>query len=176
MALPSPIPSSTSITAHIRVESEQGKGTTFLLYLPASESMPEPEDLCPASSPPRGKGTVLVMDDEEIIREMACELLSDMGYRTLSAESGEETLEIFKANPGSIDLVLMDLTIPGGRGGREAASRLLEIDPLARLIVSSGYSNDPIMANHKDYGFREAIVKPYLYDELFEKVSRTLES
>ncbi len=168
----------TKHNGHIRVESTRGEGTAFFIYLPASDTLPEAS----APSPPHptgmgmGMGTILIMDDEEIIREMAGELLAEMGFCTLTASSGNEALEIYLEDPDSVDLVLMDLTIPGGMGGKEAAARILERDPHARLIVSSGYSHDPIMANHRKHGFRAAIVKPYLYDELWEKISRVLAS
>jgi CheY-like chemotaxis protein len=113
------------------------------------------------------------MDDEEILREFISRMLNKFGYHVEVASDGDEAIERYKKAKESgqpFDVVLMDLTIPGGMGGREAISKLIEIDPKVKAIVSSGYSNDPIMANYKDFGFKSVVTKPYTLNEL----SRTL--
>jgi CheY-like chemotaxis protein len=109
------------------------------------------------------------MDDEEIIREVAGEILIHLGYRAEFCGDGVEAIEKYVAAGEAgekYDVVLMDLTIPGGMGGKETMKRLLEIDPDAKGIVSSGYSNDSILANYDQYGFRGVIQKPYDMGEL----------
>jgi Response regulator containing CheY-like receiver, AAA-type ATPase, and DNA-binding domains len=114
---------------------------------------------------------VLVMDDDDMILDLAAKMLDLMGYRVTTCADGEEAVSNYQeameaARP--FDSVIMDLTVPGGMGGKEAAQRILALDPRARLIVSSGYSNDPIMAHYEEYGFCGAVVKPYRMKELTE--------
>jgi CheY-like chemotaxis protein len=109
------------------------------------------------------------MDDEVIIREIAGEILSHLGYEVENCMDGTEAIRMYEdalrlGRPYAA--VLMDLTIPGGMGGKEAIGRLTEIDPMVRVIVSSGYSNDPVMAQYKRYGFRGVVLKPYNAEEL----------
>jgi CheY-like chemotaxis protein len=152
----------------ITVDSRPGIGTTFHFYLPASDISPQLiVDM--ESMPPQGKGKILVMDDEVIIREIAGEILSHLGYEVENCMDGTEAIRMYEealrlGRPYAA--VLMDLTIPGGMGGKEAIGRLMEIDPQVRVIVSSGYSNDPVMAQYKRYGFRGVVLKPYNAEEL----------
>ncbi len=152
----------------ITVESELGAGTTFRVYLPVSEySLPSKPVDHEETSP--GKGKILVMDDEEDIRMITCRLLSTFGYEFLSAADGEEALRLYreaKQSDQPVTAVIMDLTIPGGMGGKEAIKKLLEFDPNAKVVVSSGYSNDPIVANFKQFGFSGFLVKPFEMEEL----------
>ncbi len=158
---------------HILVESKPDLGTTFHIYLPASRA--ERTEKTPEESPiSGGHGVVLVMDDEEVIRRLACEMLHVIGYEAVEAEDGKEALEKYQlalAAGKPFQTVIMDLTIPGGMGGQEAISKLLAMDPNARVIVSSGYSNDPIMANFAQYGFKGVVTKPYS----IESFSKALE-
>ncbi len=163
-------------SGHITVESEPGMGTSFHLYLPAAAVQAVQQD---QSDGPlaRGKGRVLVMDDEEMVCAIAAEILRELGYEVSTARDGREALALYHAareNGIRFDLVIMDLTIPGGMGGREAVKKLLEADPGARAIVSSGYSNDPIMSEFRDYGFRGVITKPYRVGDLSTAVHRAL--
>ena len=104
------------------------------------------------------------MDDDDLIRDLAGELLNMLGYEVAFAKDGKEAIEVYqreflKGTP--FDVIIMDLTVPGGMGGKEAIVRLREIDPQIKAIVSSGYSNDPIMAQHELYGFAGVLPKPY---------------
>jgi CheY-like chemotaxis protein len=111
----------------------------------------------------------MVMDDEEIVRDVVQSILGVMGHEVVLAQNGAEALDLYKEHKnagGPIDIVIMDLTIPGGMGGKDAVQKILALDPDAKVIVSSGYSNDPIMANCQKYGFCAAIVKPYQLQEL----------
>jgi CheY-like chemotaxis protein len=155
----------------IDVRSVVGKGSTFTLYLPSTgATLPEQGSGGETSAVCTLPGiSVLVMDDEEIIRELAMEILGHLGYRVVTCVNGEEAILLYKSAMGSVVpffAVIMDLTIPGGMGGKEAAQQILEIDPAALLIVSSGYSNDPVMAEYKSHGFSGAVVKPYTINEL----------
>ncbi len=154
----------------LRVESEVGVGTVFHVYLPATgkrAGVSEKEDK--EETTLQGEGRVLLMDDEALIREIGGEMLEFMGYEVELAVDGKEALERYQAareRGDPFDVVIMDLTVPGGMGGEEAMRRLLQIDPSAKAIVSSGYSNDPIMSRYGEYGFRGVVVKPYKMQEL----------
>lgn len=165
----------------IEVVSEVGKGTEFTLYLPAvvarTVSMPKLADI-----PERlihGRGRILVMDDESMVRGVARSILKYLGFEAILASSGEEALEIYQKHRLEgvhIDAVVLDLTVPGGMGGAETASRLLALDPSAKLLVSSGYSEDPVMSNYQEYGFAGRIPKPYKPAEFSEILTRVLHS
>jgi len=115
---------------------------------------------------------VLVMDDEEMIRDLAAAMLSHLGYQVATCTNGEEAIELYRRSMQSgtpYAAVILDLTVPGGIGGKQAAESLLALSSDAYLIVSSGYSNDPTMANYRNFGFRGAIAKPYNITD-FEEV------
>ena len=153
---------------HIAVESAVNEGTTFRIYLPATETQPQ-EITNNKNRAIKGKGNVLVMDDEEILRKVAERMLLELGYAVQCVEDGTEAIELYKTAQRSgktFDAVIMDLTIPGGLGGKETIKRLLQIDSSANVIVSSGYSNDPIMSNYEEFGFRGVVTKPYKIEEL----------
>jgi nitrogen-specific signal transduction histidine kinase/CheY-like chemotaxis protein len=156
----------------IGVTSEDGQGTTFAVVLPAVDAAIPQSSTPPRASPAAGE-RVLVMDDEEMVRMAAERALTRLGYEVTLAEDGESALDEYasaQAEGRPYDAVIMDLVIPGGKGGREVIERLLEIDPDARAIVSSGYSTDPIMSNHRAHGFKAAVAKPWD----LEQISRTL--
>lgn len=158
----------SSHEGHICVESKQGIGTTFYIYLPASDHEAVAQDKV-ASEVVQGKEKILVMDDEEIIRDVACDILGHLGYHVTACSDGEKAIELYSQASEAdepFELVIMDLTIPGGMGGRQAMKRLREINPEVKAIVSSGYSNDPIIANYSEYGFSGYVVKPYRVEEL----------
>jgi PAS domain S-box-containing protein len=161
---------------HITVESFPGIGTTFKIYLPASGEG-KPADCAGEARFVTGKGRILVMDDEEAVRDVAQGMLETLGYSVTLAKDGTEAIEIYKvamASGAPFDSVLMDLTIPGGMGGMEAVKRILEIDSEAKAIVCSGYSNDTIMANYNSYGFRAVVPKPYSLKQLGSAISDVL--
>ncbi|MBI4698904.1 MAG: PAS domain S-box protein [Nitrospirae bacterium] len=153
---------------YISVESEVYAGTTFHIYLPAVreklvETNKESDKII------RGEGKILLMEDEASIRQTVSKVLKQIGYTVETAKNGEETIKQYTDAMGSelpFDIVMMDLTIRGGMGGKETIQELLRIDPEVKAIVSSGYSNDPIMADFKKYGFSGVITKPYEIEEL----------
>ena len=153
---------------HIAIDSEMGKGTTIHIYMPASyEELVESEDRSVRLK--MGEGKVLVMDDDEAIRNVTEKILIELGYDVRSASDGSETIALYQKAARSgrpFDVVIMDLTIPGGMGGKETIQRLLKIDPKVTAIVSSGYSNDPIMSDFEKYGFRGVATKPYRIEKL----------
>ena len=161
---------------HITVRSRVGTGTTFTLYFPRSfEKNGEREEM--VEKPSGLKRNILVMDDNEGIRELAHEALTFFGYKVEVACDGAEALKIFsEANECKrpFEVVILDLTVPGGLGGKEAIQKFLEIDPGVKAIVSSGYSNDPVMSNYKDYGFKGILTKPYNPHELMTAIDTVL--
>ncbi|MCE5244766.1 MAG: PAS domain S-box protein [Desulfobacteraceae bacterium] len=152
----------------IEVESVFGSGTTFKVYLPAVEGVVQVERGANGGGTARKK-RVLVMDDEEIVKELIGEMLAHLDYEVEFARDGAEAIDLYRSSLASgarFDAVFMDLTIPGAMGGKEAIQKLLEIDPEVRAVVSSGYANDPVMSNYRDYGFCGAITKPFSIQEL----------
>lgn len=158
----------------ITVNSEPGKGSVFRIYLPASIKN---TDIIGINKQARhqGCGKILIMDDEELILDLAKKMFKIMGYETETASDGVQAIEIFSdayKSKNPFDLVILDLTIPGGMGGVKTISELLKIDPNAKAIVSSGYSNDPVMAHYKDYGFCGVVPKPYTMNQLSEVLNK----
>ncbi len=162
---------------YITVSSEVGEGATFDIYLPAADkqavTVVEPEKLEVVC----GTGRILLMDDEETIHRTVGRILKVLGYEVDSVDDGDEALQAYKASLDegkAYDVVIIDLTIPGGMGGKEAVAMLHELDPQARAIVSSGYFHDPVMANYADYGFCARISKPVDLEELIDTVQRVM--
>jgi CheY-like chemotaxis protein/two-component sensor histidine kinase len=158
---------------HIEVESEPGKGTSLAIYLPASARRSvkaEPE------APPRVDGLkVLVMDDDESVRAVVQRMLDWLHCSMIPACDGEQALLLYeqhRSQDDPIDVVIMDLTVPGRMGGKEAIGRLRALDPQVKAIVSSGYSNDPILSSYRDYGFQAVLTKPYDLQELQQVLGR----
>jgi PAS domain S-box-containing protein len=161
---------------HISVESQLGVGTTFHIYFPATEAE-VPADTPETAKPARGQGMVLVMDDDEMVRKVLKEMLSHLGYEADFAVDGSKAIEKFvKARKSGrpFDAMILDLTVPGDMGGKETIEKLLEIDPQVKAIVSSGYSDDPIMAEFQKYGFSGVITKPYRVAELSKILQRVI--
>jgi CheY-like chemotaxis protein len=160
---------------HIGIDSEPGEGTSVHVYLPAAKADPagkEKDMIC------KGSGRVLVMDDEELVRDVASEMLNVLGYEAEFAVEGKEAVELFsaaRAEGRPFDLVILDLTVPGGMGGKETMQKLMEIDPKVRAIVSSGYSKDMILSEYKKFGFSGVIAKPYRVSEFSAAVKSALE-
>ncbi len=161
---------------YIDVESEMGRGTLFSVYLPASPEAARAEHP-PADAVPRGTGRILVLDDEEYVRDVAREALEGLGYSVECAADGEEALRLYAAaqcSPSRFDLVILDLTIPGGMGGLAVLRRLLQIDQHVVAIASSGYSRDTVMTDPAAHGFAERLNKPYTTREMGLAVARLL--
>jgi len=162
---------------HIMVESEANVGTVFSLYLPATKLSTTKIDN-DFSSIQMGFGNVLIVDDEDAVLRMARTVLRKLGYNPLIAHDGREAIEVYSKymeNGEPVDLIIMDLTIPGGMGGKEAIIELKKIDPNVTAIVSSGYSNDPMMADYKSFGFVASVAKPYKAGELGAVLQSILE-
>ena len=177
------------ITRHnglISVESESGAGAVFFVYLPVSASVKEPnfqkaerlpEVYEPVKQLVSGKSKILLMDDEEMIRSFMSQMLNHSGYDVETCIEGEEAIKIYKKAMESkvpFDIVILDLTNEFGMGGQKTMKKLLEIDPAAKGIVSTGYSNDPIVAHFKAYGFSGFLTKPATKDELNKVVNKVL--
>ncbi len=167
---------------YILVASEVGKGTVFTIYLPAKPEevkKKQAEDMFPNYLPEGGGGRVLVMDDEPTICDVARQMLEYMGYEVETAADGQEAIRLYRTamkRGCPFDLVIMDLTIPAGMGGKEAIQELKKIDPHVLAIVSSGYSNDPVFGNYQQYGFQGCVTKPFGLKELKEALVRTFAS
>lgn len=164
---------------HISATSVQAKGTVFTIYLPSiGETYREYQsESATQVTEKHGGGTILVMDDEQMILEIASDMLGCLGYKVETCENGKEAVNLYKAakEKGTpFAAVIMDLTIPGGMGGKEAAEQILAVDPKACLVVSSGYSSDPIMSSFSSYGFRGAVAKPYSLKEINQVLSTLL--
>jgi PAS domain S-box-containing protein len=160
---------------HIRVSSNIGAGTRFDIYLPAVTGKPITQSS--TGNLHKGSGKILVMDDEQMVREVAGEMISQLGYEVEYASDGREAIEKYtrameEGEP--FDAVMVDLTVPGGMGGQEAQKILLETDPSVRTIVSSGYSNDPVMSKYDEYGFKGVVTKPYNIEVLSKAIHSLL--
>jgi CheY-like chemotaxis protein len=158
----------------MEINSCPGIGTTVRFCLPvAAESRPtgrsRPESI--HATPVHGTGRVLVMDDEQTVADVVCAMAKRLGYTAVAVPDGQTALDVYAlaaGTPREFDVVIMDLTVPGGMGGKEAVTRLLDRFPKARAIVSSGYSDDATMSDYATYGFVGAINKPYTMQELSE--------
>lgn len=164
----------------VKSKKKQGaSGTAVTLLLPAAVTLTEHKKIAvpipvpekKAEPPAVKKQKILVMDDEDMIREIALEMLEFLEYEAFSAEDGDEALELYRSamKAGSpIEAVILDLVVPTGMGGKECIQKLKKFDPQVKAIVSSGYSDDPVVANYQDYGFRGVLAKPYKINQLKE--------
>ena len=152
----------------ILIDSIVGEGTTFTIYLPAiflDSSLIKEK----TGEIQRKHAKVLVMDDEDIIRRVLSKMLAQLGYEAYVVNEGTSAIkkyEEFLENNDRFDVVILDLTIRGGMGGKETMEHLLKIDPKARVLASSGYTTDNIITNYESYGFAGALIKPYRVNEL----------
>jgi PAS domain S-box-containing protein len=161
----------------IDVKSLVGSGSQFFIYLPASGKAPTSKKK-EKKALLTGKGRILVMDDEEIVRMVTGQMLENLGYEVELAEKGEEAVDKYAralASGKPFDAVILDLTIRGGMGGGEAIREMIAANPDVRAIVSSGYSDDPIVANYQDYGFKGTLAKPYNLQALSGKLHEVLD-
>jgi len=162
----------------VTVHSIPGKGTTFTILLPATEKRPCDPARPPDRAPRRGPaGRILVMDDEESVREVAIEILRRCGFEAQGVEDGEKAVEAWRharEDGRPYDVVILDLTVPGAPGGAEAIDRLRQFDPDVKAIVSSGYSASAVLARYRDHGFAGVVAKPYTIEELRDVVESLL--
>ncbi|MCC7430707.1 PAS domain S-box protein [bacterium] len=161
---------------YINFESEVKKGTTFNIYLPVAETLPFSEEeiaKSQAKQKSNSKKKILVMDDDETIREIIFEMLTYVGYEVVTAGNGTETLNLYQKQR-DFDAVIIDLTIQGEAGGKEIIEKLLKINPKIKAIVSSGYTNDIMMIDFQSYGFSGAIAKPFNLKVLVEVVEQVI--
>jgi nitrogen-specific signal transduction histidine kinase/CheY-like chemotaxis protein len=159
---------------HINVYSEKGQGTTFNFYLPASlgKVVEEAKPVAPAVR--RGRETVLLIDDEEMIIDVGCGLLQELGYTVIPARSGQEALDIYRERHAGIDIIVMDMIMPG-MGGGEAFDRLKQINPQAKVLLSSGYSINGQASQIMERGCDGFIQKPFNLQQLSTKLRQILD-
>jgi signal transduction histidine kinase/ActR/RegA family two-component response regulator len=161
---------------HIGVESKLGAGTVFTVDLPASRetSPPPPAHVARVET---GTERLLLMDDEEALRILFKAVLTHLGYEVETASDGDEAIALYaraKASERGFAAVVLDLTVIGGMGGMETAARLKQLDPSSKLIVSSGYSDAPIMSDFAEYGFDAVILKPWTVIDISEVLRKVL--
>lgn len=164
----------------ITVKSQIHRGSTFTLYVPAARHQALPLEM-PRNMGPviTGTGRVLIVDDEEAIRALVEFTLNELGYEVTGAETALEGINIYREKfeaDERFDVVILDLTLPGGMGGKEALKHLMEVDPTVNAIVSSGYAMDSAMSRYQDIGFRGVIAKPYEVAELGRTVNDVIQS
>ena len=166
----------------VLVTSQLGSGTVFDLFLPVSSGKIE-ETAAVATpknaKPAYGQGKILVMDDEERIRNITGEILTRLGYEAIFSRDGDEAVHIYKESLGTgdpFDAVILDLTVRGGMGGRETIELLLNLDPNVKAIVTSGYLGHPVMSDFKKFGFKGVLPKPYNIIEFGKTIKEILDS
>ncbi|MGD2011130.1 MAG: response regulator, partial [Desulfobacterales bacterium] len=167
------------ITKHdgfITVESEVGTGATVVMYLPGAQ-----DDVMPVQDTPDtplvGSGRILVVDDEKTIRDLLSNILTSIGYEVDCVPDGTKAIEAYRhahAERRPYSAVILDITIPGGLGGLEVLEPLRAIDPQAKVLISSGYANNPVMANFQQYGFNGVIAKPYTVQRLHDALQHVI--
>lgn len=166
----------------ITVDSKLHCGSTFTVFLPASRRSATANAAEPSvelDEPAKGSGRVLVVDDQEAIRTLVDFSLTRLGYEVIAADNSLDGIEIYRQALEAgrrFDLVILDLTLPGGMGGKEAMKKLIDIDPMVNAVVSSGYATDATMSRYEDFGFRGMIAKPYQASELGRKVHAFIEA
>ena len=165
-------------SGYISVKSSPGKGSIFDIYFPASFDKAE-QDVEADDPKCILHGRILIMDDEEVVRQTTEMMLTTLGMEVEHSRDGDEAISKYRLARESgrpFDAVILDLTIPGGMGGKETVKELRNIDPDVRAIVSSGYSNDAVMSDYSDYGFSDMVIKPYRIAQMKEVLTRILKS
>lgn len=161
-------------SGHILCHSELQQGASFKIYLPVSDSPGEQEKTVRESPAAGGHETILLVDDDEAIREVGADILSQYGYSVLTAVDGESALEIYASRKDDIDLILLDMSMPG-MGGRECLIRLVEMDPDVRVVIASGYSAHGPVKDAVHLGARNVVTKPYNVSEILGVIRKALE-
>lgn len=155
---------------HISVDSKMGEGTVFTLYLPASKKEPEQTKAGSEQNDKTIQGRIMIMDDNAIVRKALCKMLKYLGYYVESTEEGSSAISLYKKAKEEgrpFDLIILDLTIPGGMGGKETLLHIMDYDPHVKAVASSGYSDDDdLMKNLSYYGFCAFMPKPYTIEDL----------
>jgi CheY-like chemotaxis protein len=163
---------------HIQVHSAPDEGSLFTFYLPVSVGTDaQSRETSSAMMHHRGTGKVLVMDDEVILRTVVQSLLRKAGYSTVCVENGAQALAVYRqalTDGEPFIVTIMDLTIPGGMGAKETVKKLREIDPAAKVIVYSGYTNDPAIVQYSEYGFDGVLTKPFSMEEFMRTIVTVL--
>lgn len=169
----------TRHNGYLEVESCEGEGATFFIYLPALIKEFEKEEARKEVATANGRGLkILLMDDNVEILSAVGEMLKNFGHQVVLTTDGSEVIECYQSAKKlnePFDIVIMDLTVPGGLGGQEAIVHLRDFDPDIKAIVSSGYANDPIIAEYERFGFCGFVIKPYRFDELKEVLNRVVQ-
>ncbi len=163
---------------YLLVDSSPGKGTIFTIYLPAISATKIPAPKQPARKKAVKAARIMVMDDDQMVLDVISAQLHTLGHEPVLTRDGQETINKYQAlqdEKKPVDIIIMDLTIPGGMGGIETVKKLLAVDPQAKVIVISGYSNDPVMSDCKRYGFSAALGKPFSLDELAKIIESILD-
>ncbi|HIE06965.1 MAG TPA: response regulator, partial [Desulfarculaceae bacterium] len=157
---------------HVAISSVPGKFTDFIVFLPAlhGHRSNSKKDVIVETRKLQSGGRILVLDDEELICEVLSVFLQSQGYDVVTVNDGREAVAAYRQE--KFFLVILDLTIPGGLGGRETIKLLREYDPAVKAVVSSGYANDPVMAKYEDYGFCGCLNKPYIFEDLLQLIIR----
>ncbi len=159
---------------YIDVTSELHKGTTFSIYLPATEGVVEQPARTDKQESAQGKAIVLLVDDEPVVLTIAARVLQRLGYQVLEAQSGEEALDVYSKNKEKIDITILDMVMPG-IGGGQVYDRLKKMDPDAKVLLSSGYSRDGQAAEILQRGCNGFIQKPFTMSELSGQIRRIME-
>jgi CheY-like chemotaxis protein len=164
---------------YIDVHSEPGTGTIFFIYLPSSNEVPLTPKPCKIDLPRSETKKILLMDDDVQILYVVQALLRKRGFEVIAAKDGAEAIKLYTNEYESgapFDVVITDLTVPGGMGGEECMRHLTRLYPGIVAMVTSGYSDNPVMADYQSYGFCDVIEKPYKIDQLVEKLNHLIES
>jgi PAS domain S-box-containing protein len=162
---------------HINAESKAGSGSSFFIYLPASAAKPSAAEPIDDKKLIIKNKNILIMDDDETVLMPLYELLTSMGCSVKVSRNGGEAVDLYKEYRQSgrpFDVIIMDLVVKGGIGGREALEKIIKIDPGVRAIASSGYSNDPVLSDYSKYGFSAVLPKPYQDAELYKTLHRVM--
>jgi CheY-like chemotaxis protein len=160
----------------IDVSSQANVGSTFIVYLPAKEGKADQEQQVSLLTAGR-KGRVLVMDDEDVVRAVAKDMIEALGHDVECAISGEDAIEKFRASAKAgnpFDVVILDLTVRGAMGGEQTLRKLRELDPDVKAVVSSGYTESSALSDFKSHGFTAVLTKPYTYKVLTDTLSALL--
>jgi CheY-like chemotaxis protein len=161
---------------HIKCSSQKGIGTTFTIHLPAIEKgFSKVEEKTEEIMPPGGNETLLLVDDEPLLREIGTDMLSKFGYKVLAAPDGETALEVFQEKKSEISIIILDLIMPG-MGGRRCMEQLLKLDPDAKIIIASGYSSDSDSSGVTAIHAKGSINKPYNIAQMLRVIRDTLDN